>query len=238
MTADRHPGRILVTGASSGLGAAITVELAARGNNVFALSRRGTAPAGTPVACDVTDEPALRETIARLAGTGGLTGLVNCAGAHRASPSAALPTAEWEATLRLNATALMVACREAYPYLRAGGGTIVNIGSFWDRLGVAGSLAYCASKAAVGAITRCLAVEWAKDGITVVNIAPGYVETELNRDYLARDKVRAWLAGRIPIGRPGQPEEVARVVAGLLDAATPLLTGETIYLDGGQAINP
>ncbi len=238
MTSVTSPGRIVVTGASRGIGAAIAVELVARGHRIVALSRSGTAPVGQPLACDVTDEASLRAAFAMVAADGGIAGLINCAGVHRAEVSATLPTTAWEATMRLNATAVLVACREVYPHLRAsGGGTIVNIGSFWDRLGIAGSVAYCASKAAVGAITRCLAVEWAKDDIRVFNVAPGYIETDLNRDYLAREKVKAWIAQRVPIGRPGQPEEVARVVAALIGADTPLLAGETIYLDGGQTIN-
>ncbi len=234
MTSD---GCIIVTGASTGIGAAIAEELVARGFDVVAISRRGTAPAGRAMACDVTDEAALKACFAEIAKAGPIAGLVNCAGAHTAQRTAELPTESWEATMRLNATAVLVACREIYPHLRQAGGTIVNIGSFWDRLGIGGSVAYCASKAAVGAITRCLAVEWARDNILVFNVAPGFIETELNREYLSRDKVKSFLQQRIPIGRPGKPAEVAGIVAGLLQNATPLLAGETIYLDGGQTIN-
>ena len=95
---------------------------------------------------------------------------------------------------------------------------------------------YSASKAAVGAITRCLAVEWAQDGIRVVNVAPGYVETDLNREFLHRDNVRAFLGRRIPTGHTGTPEEVARLVAALFDEALDSMTGETIYIDGGHSI--
>lgn len=114
---------------------------------------------------------------------------------------------------------------------------IINIGSFFDKLGVSRNVAYCASKAAVGAITRCLAVEWARDNISVLDIAPGYIETDLNRDFLASDKINAWLSRRVPVGRPGRPNEVARLVGVLFAERIDFLTGETIYIDGGQGMN-
>ncbi len=229
--------QIIVTGASRGIGAAIAAELTLRGQRVVGLSRSGESNAGRGMACDVTDEAALRDCFARIAADGPIAALVNNAGMHLGSPSAALDTAEYEQVMAVNATAVMVGAREAYPHLRAaGGGTIVNIGSFFDKLGVPATLAYCASKAAVGAITRCLAVEWAADGIRVLNIAPGYVETDLNRDFLNNEKVRSFLTQRIPTGGPGAPGDVARLVAAVLGEALPYLTGETIYLDGAQSV--
>ncbi|MFL1461779.1 SDR family NAD(P)-dependent oxidoreductase [Roseococcus sp. DSY-14] len=228
-------GTVLVTGASRGIGAAIARELEARGFAVVGLSRSGASAAGRGVSCDVTDEAALAAAI-RAAGP--LAGLVNNAGAHTARPSAELPTAEWEAVLRLDATAAFIACREAHAGLVAnGGGTIVNIGSFFGALGVPGSLAYCAAKAAVGAMTRVLASEWAADGIRVLNVAPGYIETDLNREFLADAKVQSWLKRRVPAGRAGTPEEVARLVGLLFDPGIGFLTGETITMDGGQGMN-
>ena len=132
----------------------------------------------------------------------------------------------------------MVASRELYPCMRdQGGGLIINMGSFFDRLGVAGSVAYCASKAAVGALTRCLAVEWALDNIYVINVAPGYVETDLSSAYLEDDENRNWLNARIPIGRPAQPSEVATVVGQIVESGGALLTGQTVYMDGAHGIN-
>jgi NAD(P)-dependent dehydrogenase (short-subunit alcohol dehydrogenase family) len=242
-------GAIAVTGASRGIGSAIVVELARRGFTVGCLSRRGKSPEGVEVdaavasrliheVSDVTDEESVRrglDAVARRAG--GLRGVVNNAGIHQKGPSAELPTTEFDAVMRTNATALFVVCREAYPHLvRQGGGVIVNIGSFFDRMGVPRNLAYAASKAAVGAITRCLAVEWARDGIAVVNIAPGYIETDFNRDFLQREEVREFMARRIPLGRTGAPHEVARLVAAVVSEEIPFLTGETIYVDGGQGI--
>jgi len=230
-------GTVIVTGASKGIGAAIALELAGRGYRPACVSRSGAAPAGTGHACDMTDEAAVRETFARIAAEGPLVGLVNNAGVHLGGAAATLATAEFEKVMALNATAVMVAAREAYPHLKESGGTVVNIGSFFDKLGVPDNLAYCASKAAVAAMTRCMAVEWAADGIAVVNVAPGYIETDLNRDFLARDKVRRWLETRVPVKRPGAPAEVARLVGAIFAERIGFLTGETIYIDGAQGMN-
>lgn len=229
---------MIVTGASRGIGEAIAVELDRRGFEVTGLSRSGTSAVGRGIICDMTSEESIAKAIAAIADRGPIVGLVNNAGAHEARPSAALSMSDFEASMRLNASSVLVASREAYPYLRKSGeGLIVNIGSFFDRLAVAENLAYCASKAAVGAITRCLASEWAKDGIRVLDVAPGYIETELNRDFLAAEKTRSWIKRRVPVGRPGNVAEVARLVGALFSERIGFLTGETIYVDGGQGAN-
>ena len=230
-------GQIIVTGASKGIGAAIAAELDARGFPVVCISRSGTSAVGYAETCDMTDEAAVHETIAAIAARGPIAGLVNNAGMQVSSPIASLTTDEFDRTIALNATAVLVAAREVYPYLRDDGGTIVNIGSFFDKLGVRDNLAYCASKAAVGAMTRCMAVEWARDGIRVINVAPGYIETDLNRDFLSREKVVAWMKQRIPVGGAGEAGDVARLVAALFSEQIAYLTGETIYIDGAQGMN-
>jgi NAD(P)-dependent dehydrogenase (short-subunit alcohol dehydrogenase family) len=230
--------QIIVTGASRGIGEAIAVELDRRGFRIAALSRSGTSSVGTGYACDMTDEASVARVIAAVAEAGPLVGLVNNAGAHQSTPSAELSLADFEATMRLNASAVLVACREAYPHLKTTGDSlIVNIGSFFDKMAVPENLSYCASKAAVGALTRCLGAEWAKDGIKVLDVAPGYIETELNKDFLANEKIRGWLAKRAPAGRPGTTHEVARLVGALFSEKIGFLTGETIYIDGGQGAN-
>lgn len=239
---------IAVTGASRGIGAAIAIELARAGHRVGCLSRGGRLPVGAEhlvdkarlvsLACDVTDEASLRQALAALvAEAGRLDALVNNAGIHMEAPSDQLATAEYERVMATNATALFVACREAYPHLvRSGGGTIVNIGSFYDKLGVKRNLAYCASKAAVGAITRCLAVEWARQGIRVLDVAPGYIVTDINRAAMQSGPLADYLRRRIPGGKIGQETEVARLVRLILDEDVRFLTGETIYMDGGQGM--
>jgi len=231
-------GIIVVTGASRGIGAAIAGALAGDGWSVAGLSRSGKTAAGQGFACDVSDEGAIAAAIKKVAAAGRVVGLVNNAGQHDEAPSERLSAAAFERLMRLNATSVVVASREAYPHLKAsGGGLIVNIGSFFDKLGVAENVAYCASKAAVGAVTRCLAVEWARDAIRVVNVAPGYIETDLNRDFLADKKTKRWLDRRVPVGRAGTVDEVARFVASLYSTPIRYLTGETVYLDGGHGMN-
>jgi len=229
--------QFIVTGASKGIGSSIARELDRRGLPVACISRSGDTSVGRGYVCDITDEEAVKEMLEAIAREGSIAGLVNNAGVHMTSPSFSLKTKEYESVMKLNATALMVVSRETYPYLKShGGGKIINIGSFFDKLGVVDNLAYCASKAAVGAITRCLAVEWARENISVLNIAPGYVETNLNKDFLAREKVRNWLSQRIPVGGVGQAKDVARLVGALMMEDIPFLTGETIYMDGGQGM--
>ena len=238
---------IAVTGASRGIGAAIAVELATRGFRVACLSRGGRGPETelAPAlaarflnhACDVNDETSVRETFKAVSANGPLHGLVNNAGIHVEAPSHEMDIATYERVMQTNATAVFTACREAYPYLvQAGGATIVNIGSFFDKLGVKRNLAYCASKAAVGAMTRCLAVEWASKAIRVLDVAPGYIVTDLNRDALERGPMREYLDKRIPLRRPGTSQEIARLVAAIFSEDMAFLTGETIYIDGGQGM--
>jgi NAD(P)-dependent dehydrogenase (short-subunit alcohol dehydrogenase family) len=241
-------GTIIVTGASRGIGASIATELATRGFHVACLSRSGDLPdaAGfdsqvrgrmTALRCDITNATSVHDVFASISAALGepIVGLVNNAGIHLQGPSATFALADFERVMSTNAAALLVASQAAYPYLAAAGASlIVNIGSFYDKLGVKGNVAYCASKAAVGAMTRCLAVEWARNGIRVLNVAPGYIETDLNRDELNEGALQTFLRKRIPVGGPGQADDIGRLVAMLFQLPGSFLTGETIYVDGGQ----
>jgi len=238
---------IAVTGASRGIGAAIALELARRGHRVGCLTRKGRgierenidaalAARMIPVPCDVEDEASVKGAFAALEQQAGrIDGLVNNAGLHLDGRSAELPTATYERIMNVNARSVFVCAREVYPHLEKRGGTIVNIGSFFDKMGVKRNLAYCASKAAVGAITRCLAVEWAPKKIRVLDVAPGYIATELNAEQM-KGPLAEFLKARVPVGGPGSAEEVARLVATLFSEALPFLTGETIYIDGAQGM--
>lgn len=241
---------IVVTGASRGIGAAIALALAQAGRHVACLSRSGALPSSqgaSPevtarwlgVKADVTKPDSLVAACGQLVKDGWrITGVVNNAGVHVEGPSAEFSLAQWNQVMDTNTTSVVTVCQAAYPHLvAAGGGVIVNIGSFFDKLGVKRNLAYCASKAAVGAITRVLAVEWASKGIRVIDVAPGYIVTDLNADAMAPEgPLRAYLDKRIPGRQPGTAADIGALVAALFTSTGAFLTGETIYVDGGQGI--
>ncbi len=245
-------GIVAVTGASRGLGVEIVRALDERGFTVAALSRKGIGPEQGDLSdeikqrlinlpCDVTDEDSIATALAELDGKpGGLRHVINNAGIHLLGPSRSFSNDDFRQVLETNVIGAFAVARAAYPYLRAQkdrGSAIINIGSFFDRLATPHNTAYSASKAALAAMNRCLAAEWAKDRISLVNVAPGYIDTDIARDYLALEEVKAYFARRVPIGRPSQPEEVADFTARLLDGDLTLLTGETIYVDGGHSID-
>ena len=233
---------VLVTGASSGIGAAVAGEFSRAGYRVGGASRRGTVPAApagggeiVPITFDVTDAEAAPLVVKQFASTcDDFAGIVNVAGIHLTAPSAELDLSELREVLEVNLVASVRLAQVAFPYLRERGGFVAMIGSFYADLGVPRNLAYSASKAALASATRTLGVEWAKHGISVVNFAPGYVETAITAEYSDDPEKRAWLEGQIPARRLAQPEEIGRLVVGVLDAGCSFLTGETITIDGGQ----
>lgn len=237
---------IAVTGASRGIGSGLVAELAARGHTIGCLSRKGLGPEDREVpgnliklACDMEDEAQIIAAVKALAEQAGrIDVLINNAGLHLEGVSAEVPKADFERTLATNITGPFLACREVYPHMAAqGGGLVINIGSFFDRLGAKRNLAYNCTKAALGALTRTLAVEWAREKIRVINVAPGFVKTDLNAEYMAHEGFQNFIRRRIPIGEAASIEEVTRLVAMLVAEDLPSLTGETIVMDGGQSIN-
>jgi NAD(P)-dependent dehydrogenase (short-subunit alcohol dehydrogenase family) len=236
-------GGVIVTGASSGIGASTATALAARGYTVACLSRRGTVPENAQgdlqgYVCDVTDQQAVQHAIDDfVTKTASVNGLVNNAGIHREKRSSELGLDELREILDVNFVSAFGVCQQVYPHLKENGGLIVNIGSFYDHLGVRSNLAYAASKAAIASMTRTLAVEWARDGIQLLNIAPGYILTELNREWFGDQKNYDAVIKRIPARQLGQPEDVARLIASLFEARSPFLTGTTVYFDGAEGIS-
>jgi NAD(P)-dependent dehydrogenase (short-subunit alcohol dehydrogenase family) len=238
---------IIVTGANRGIGAEIALELARRGFHVACFARNGQAPATddrelatrlTGIVCDVTDLEQAAEAIHQAANLPGpLFGLVNNAGILDHGPSASFPLATFKQIMDTNVSAAFSLAQLTYEELAANDGMIVNIGSFWGRLGSKLHIAYCTSKAAIEGLTRALAVEWAQDGIRVNCVAPGYVETDLNREILASEGFQSFIKKRAATQRPVPVGDIAKMVASLFSENLSGLTGETIYVDGGHSIN-
>ena len=234
-------GSVLVTGASSGIGAAIAVELARQGYAVGCASRRGPVPEGEgvliPIPLDVTDSDAAVGAVDELvASAGPLAGLVHAAGRYSDVPALSIGMDEVRSVFETNLFSAIRLAQVVHPHLRPAGGFIVFIGSMYAQLGVKGAIAYSATKAALASVCRTLAVEWARDGISVLNIAPGWVETGFNDELLADEEQRERVARRIPMARVGRPDEIGRLVAAVVTADCSFLTGETIDVNGGHRI--
>jgi NAD(P)-dependent dehydrogenase (short-subunit alcohol dehydrogenase family) len=243
-------GRVaVVTGASRGIGAAAACALAARGAAVALVGRSASAldevarqvrtAGGTavPLVADLVDPDATADIVPRaVAELGGLDILVNNAGMlPRATRSEQLSRADWDAVLALNLTAPWELASCAHPALvERGGGVIVNVTStaaYYPSIGLAH---YCSSKAALEMATKVLALEWAHDGIRVVGIAPGRVDTDLVRPIVAYDEKRG--ARPNPLNRLGRPEEIAAAIAFVCSDEAAYLTGTTVVLDGGEIV--
>lgn len=238
----------LVTGAASGIGAAIARHLCADGLAVALIDRDGDgleAVAATcdsdvmTAVCDVMDGAAVRETVDSVAEWGGrLDVVVNGAGILvRADVESTTPEI-WHRVLDVNLTGTFQVIQAAMPHLRAGdetsGRRIVNIASGAAVRGYAYP-AYSASKGGVTALTRQIACEVAPLGITVNAVNPGVVKTGINRDSWEDEAVRERWEKLIPVGRLGEPEDIASLVGFLASPAAGFITAEDICVDGGRS---
>ena len=244
-------GRVaLVTGAGRGLGAAIALALAEAGAAVACAARSPEAGETTAqaicerggkavvVALDVTRSEQVSAAMAETARqVGDVDVLVNNAGVVLDKATLEVSDAEWDTVLAANLTSMFRLARAVAPGMIARGrGKIVNVGSMYGVVGVARYAAYCASKAAVDGLTRSLAVEWARHGIQVNCVAPGYMNTDIPRAALADPRTRERFLGKIPARRIGEPAEIGPLVVYLASPASDYMTGQTLYLDGGQTV--
>jgi NAD(P)-dependent dehydrogenase (short-subunit alcohol dehydrogenase family) len=221
----------VVTGAAHGIGAAIADALEAAGARVAR-----TDLTGTDLELDVTDPGSVDRALAEAAGRfGELSILVNNAGINRIGPSESLPEERWQEVVDVNLTGTFRCSRAAGTrMLAAGRGSIVNVASISAFVGMPGRAAYCATKAAIVALTRVLAVEWAARGVRVNAVAPGYVGTPMIEQAIAEGLLAGdELAGRTPLGRVAAPAEIADAVVYLASPAARYVTGQTLVVDGG-----
>ena len=238
-------GRVaIVTGGTKGIGEAIVRHLARAGARVVAVSRSTpTAMKGPPrdgevltVAADVAVKGEVDRMVAEvLARHGTVDILVNCAGTARRGPALEVSEADWAYMLQLNLTGTMWACQAVAPVMRkAGRGRIVNISSVAAIMGLVNRAGYGATKGGVMLLTRCLALEWGRHGITVNAVGPGITVTPLVRPYLAASPERErTMLHKIPLGRLGQPDDMAGAVLFLASDLASYITGQTLYVDGG-----
>jgi gluconate 5-dehydrogenase len=241
----------LVTGAYRGLGFAIARGLAKAGANVILNGRKAEALAkavqtltdealsADSVVFDVTDRDAIAAGVAASAKKhGDIDILVNNAGIQRRAPLVDFPQADWDAIIATNLTAPYLVSQAVLPAMMARKrGKIIHIASLMSELARPSVVPYTAAKGGVRQLTRGMAVELAPHNIQVNAIAPGYFATEMNRALIDDAEFNAWVCKRTPLGRWGQPEEIAGLAVFLASRAADYMTGQLLVIDGGMSVS-
>ena len=243
-------GRLaVVTGSSQGIGLALARGLVGAGarvvlngrdparlaNAAAALGEGVASPADGIGAFDVTDPDAVEVGIARIeAECGAIDILVNNAGIQRRAPLEEFPVETWREVMRTNLDSVFfVGQAVARRMIPRGRGKIINIASLQSEAARPTIAPYTASKGAVKMLTRGMCADWAKHGLQINAIGPGYFETELNRPLRENPVFDAWLRGRTPAGRWGRVEELCGAAVFLASRASDFVNGQVIYVDGG-----
>jgi hypothetical protein len=238
----------LVTGASSGLGARFAAVLADAGASVVAAARRidrleelaRTKAAIVPMRCDITDDGERERLVAdALDRFGRVDVCVNNAGTSSGGPDRQATLAAFREVMRLNVDALFGMSQAVAVSMRAqGSGSVINISSMFGFVASAPvpDAGYVASKSAVNGLTRELAAQWAREGVRVNAIAPGFFPSEMTAELIEDERSRRWFERQCPIGRPGRIDELDGVLLFLASDASSYCTGQVISIDGGWTI--
>jgi NAD(P)-dependent dehydrogenase (short-subunit alcohol dehydrogenase family) len=237
----------LVTGAARGLGRACAITLAQAGADIAlgyhdARDDGGTTEAiralgrrALPLQMDVTRSDEIAAAVAEVDRTvGRIDILINNAGIGPPNAAEAVTETDFDATVAVNLKGtFFVSQAVGRVMIRNGGGRIVNLGSQAGFVALPTESVYCMTKAAIAHLTKCLAVEWARHGINVNAVAPTFIKTPGTVKWLENDAFRTDLLSRIPLGRVGEPLDVAGAVLFLASPAASLITGATLMIDGG-----
>lgn len=240
-------GRVaLVTGAGGDIGRAIAVALAGAGATVALNGRNaarlaataqqirdagGTAAQFPGDISDIQVLPALLEDVR--AQLGGLAILVNCAGINRRMPIADVTPSVYDEIMATNLRGLYFLSQAALPLLQARGGKVLHIGSLTSLVGLNDVSVYGMAKSAVAQLTKTMAIEWAPHNIQVNCLCPGFIQTELSAPNWQNARRRDWMLSRLPIQRPGLPDDLAGAALFLVSPAASYITGQALYVDGG-----
>ena len=249
----RFDGKVaFVTGGGSGIGRATALRFAREGADVVVVglvdddNRRDRPPdrsgrtTGLAIACDVTDSDAVADALRRTVDTfGGLDIAFNNAGIEQPpTPAADLTEEMWDRVINVDLRSVFVCMRHEIPLLlERGGGAIVNTSSGAGIKGFAGGAAYGAAKHGVIGLTRCAALDYASSNIRINAICPGIIETDMMDRFTGGTETgRARVIGQEPIGRMGQPDEIAAAVAYLCSDEAAFAIGHALVIDGGQTV--
>ncbi|MCI9888520.1 SDR family oxidoreductase [Micrococcales bacterium 31B] len=238
-----------ITGGASGIGLAFAQAWIAQGGFavladlnteriVDAISLLGAENA-RGVECNVTSRDSVDAALATVAATETrLDTVLNSAGIAHPEPSDAITDESFELMLNIHVTGSMRVARAAYPLLREGGGTIVNVASVAAVSGMPQRASYTTAKAAIGGLSRTLAVEWGGSGVRVNTVAPGYVRTPFTDQLIAEGKLNdAPIRRRTALGRFAEPEEIAAAALFLATAASSFVNGHLLVVDGGLTVD-
>jgi NAD(P)-dependent dehydrogenase (short-subunit alcohol dehydrogenase family) len=240
----------VITGASSGVGRATALAMADHGATVVNADLHRAPRAGglptdelirdeggeaTYVACDVTDLADVQRAVAAADELGGLDAFVNNVGVAESYAATETSAENWQRALDVNLTGVYHGCLAAVGAMLDGdGGAIVNVASIFGVVGGPNSLSYSTAKAGVVGLTRQIAADYARDGIRVNAVSPGFVETPMLRED-THDGTREFALAKTPMKRIGSPEEVADTITFLASDAASFVTGHNLLVDGGYS---